>query len=155
MSDNSFNPEAFLAGEYKEAFSTQDPEIPAGEYTGIVEKITPRQITPKDGGEARLLIMIDWQVDDENVRKICGRDKVIAQQKLWLDTEPNGTLSTGKGRNAQLGRLREAVGQNKPGKPWSWSMLLGQVATVKVMSEAGTEEYEGRYFYRVTGVTKK
>ena len=153
MSD--FNAEAFLASSYSEAFSTQDPEVPAAEYPGIIEKITPRQITPKDGGDTKLLITIDWQIDDETVRGIVGRDKVIAQQKLWLDTEPNGTLSSGKGRNSQLGRLREALGQSKPGKPWSWSMLLGQVATIKVVSRAGTEEYEGRYFYDVTGVTKK
>jgi hypothetical protein len=152
---SEFNADAFLSGEYDEAFSTQDPEIPANEYTGIIEKITPRQITPRDGGESKLLIMIDWAVDDETVRQIVGRDKVVAQQKLWLDTEPNGTLSTGKGRNAQLGRLRAAVDQNRPGKKWSWSMLLGQVATIKVVSEAGTDEYEGRYFYRVMGVTKK
>ena len=38
----------------------------------------------------------------------------------------------GKGKNVALGRLREALGQNTPGKPWSFGMLVGQVAKVAV-----------------------
>lgn len=54
------------------------------------------------------------------------------RQTLWLDTTESGGLDFGKGKNVGLGRLREALGQNAPGKPWAPGMLVGGVAKVKV-----------------------
>jgi hypothetical protein len=41
-----------------------------------------------------------------------------------------------KGKNVSLGKLREAVGQNKPGKPWSPAHLNGAQLDVLVTHRA-------------------
>ncbi len=43
-----------------------------------------------------------------------------------LDIDDAGRLKTGESANVGLGRLREAVGLNQPGQPFSLGMLQGR-----------------------------
>ena len=49
-----------------------------------------------------------------------------------LDLTPSGSLDTSKGKNIGLGRLREAVGQNKPGQAFSFQNLPGLMAKITI-----------------------
>lgn len=53
-------------------------------------------------------------------------------QTIWLDISGSGGLDTSKGKNVGLGKLRDALGQNREGQPWSPGMLVGQVALIRV-----------------------
>ena len=151
-----FNPDAFLATETADANDTMEPSLPKGEYAGTIEGIKANPYQPPDGGDEILYVTIQWRLNDEKISEIFGNDRGwLADQRIRIETtngRASGPIATGKGRNAQLGRLREALGQNKPGKPWSFSMLIGQSARVTAESEDGTGDYEGRRFYRVKAV---
>jgi hypothetical protein len=58
----------------------------------------------------------------------CGREKVTCKQGIMLDLNEGGQLDMGKGKNVSLGKLREAIGLNSPGQPFSFSMIQGRMA---------------------------
>ena len=122
---STFNPDSFLNTVTKEATSTETLLVPANDHQAFIESIKPRQ-----QGEWAVLDT-NWQVSDEAIEKEIGR-KPIVKQSLFLDITETGGLDFGKGRNVQLGKLREALGQNQNGKSWSPGMLVGGVATVRV-----------------------
>jgi hypothetical protein len=154
MSDD-FNPEAFLNSDIDGALDTKEPELPKDEYEGEVDSINPKVIHPRSGGDPMLLVEVVWNLDDDKIRAIFDRNLKV-RQTLFIDTVggPTGALATGKGKNVQLGRLREALRQNKPGQPWNWQMLIGQRAMVtaghndRIREDTGEEIRE----YRVSAV---
>lgn len=125
---SSFDPEAFLGTDTSDEMSTVVLPIPEGEYNATIDSVKARLAGDKP------VFKVIWNIDDADgkVAKATGRDKNTVRQSIWLDVNDNGSLDTGTGKNVGLGRLREAVGQNKAGKPWNPNMLVGQVAKILV-----------------------
>jgi hypothetical protein len=96
---------------------------------------------------------ISWEVTDDKIKKLTGIDHPIAKQSIWLDLTSEGQLDKGPGKNVALGALREAVGQNKPGKAWAPSHLNNAVATILVKGEKDKSNPDITYA-RVTRVSK-
>lgn len=119
---------------------------PAGEYLAIAGKPSVNTFTYKKGdraGETGYQLVIRWEIQDEAVKKQLDRDTVSVRQSTLLDITPDGTgLDVSKGKNIGLGQIRSALGQNQEGQPWSFNMIEGQPATIKVKS--------GMYNDRVT-----
>ena len=124
---STFNPDTFLNTETAEANATAYTPVPEGEFPASIKAIKPRVLT-----DGRAVLDVTWIVDDETARQETGMAEPSVRQTLWLDTTESGGLDFGKGKNVGLGRLREALGQNAPGKPWAPGMLVGGVAKVKV-----------------------
>ena len=124
---SSFNPDTFLNTETSEANATAYTPVPEGEFQASIKSIKPRVLT-----DGRAVLDVTWIVDDEVARQETGMAEPSVRQTLWLDTTESGGLDFGKGKNVGLGRLREVLGQNAPGKPWAPGMLVGGVAKVKV-----------------------
>jgi len=124
---SQFDAEAFMNSSTTDANSTQYNPVPEGEFQAAIASVTPR-VT----GTGKALLNIGWKVDDETVRTETGMAESIVYQTIWLDVTESGGLDTGKGKNVGLGKLRDALGQNKPGAPWSPGMMVGQVALVRV-----------------------
>ena len=128
-----FNPEQFLDMQVTDSNDTKAIPVPVGEYTAVVEEVKCRQWQSKqDPSKSGLTLDITWSVDDAAVKELLGRDKVTVRQGIMLDITDSGGLDMGKGRNIGLGRLREALGLNTPGQPFSFSMIAGRVAKVNV-----------------------
>lgn len=108
------------------ANSTQVVPVPEGEYRAVVKAVDAREVTKQDGTRVPV-VRVTWVVDAQNLP---GTNEVT--QDIWLDLTPQGTIDMSEGKNVALGRLREAVGQNKPGKPWSFQQLVGQAARILV-----------------------
>ena len=128
----SFDPQAFLEASITEANDTKVIPVPQGEYVAIIDKIVPRTWTAKDGTSSGVAVDIQWIIENDEVKAFLGRDTVTVKQGLMLDILPSGALDMSKGKNISLGRLREAVGQNKPGQAFSFQNLPGQMAKVTV-----------------------
>jgi len=130
----SFDPSVFLDATMTEGNSTVNTPVPEGEYTAVVDgdPVIRQWTGRKDPNQTGLALDIIWSVDDASVREALGRDKVTVMQGIMLELNANGGIDTGKGRNVQLGRLRDAVNLNEPGKPFSFRMLAGQVAKISV-----------------------
>ena len=128
-----FNPDQFLDMQFEGQNDTKVVPVPAGEYTAMIEEVKVRQWQGKaDPSKSGLTLDIQWSIDDPSVKELLGRDKVTVKQGIMLDLTDAGGLDMGKGRNIGLGRLREALDLNQPGRPFSFTMLTGRVARVSV-----------------------
>ena len=128
-----FNPDQFLDMQIEGQNDTKIIPVPAGEYTAMIEEVKVRQWQGKaDPSKSGLTLDLQWSIDDASVKELLGRDKVTVKQGIMLDLTDAGGLDMGKGRNVGLGRLREALDLNQPGRPFSFTMLTGRVARVSV-----------------------
>lgn len=146
-----FNPDQFLDMTVTDSNDTKTIPVPAGEYIAIIEEVKCRQWqSKKDPSMSGLTLDIQWSLDDAGVKELLGREKVTVKQGIMLDMTESGGLDMGKGRNVGLGRLRDALGLNVPGQPFSFSMLSGRVGKVKV-----EHRIDGENLYaEVKGVAK-
>lgn len=144
-----FDPAMFLEMTVTEANSTESIPVPEGEYLAVVTEVKARTWQSKtDAEKSGIALDITWEIDDANVKEVVGRDKVTVKQGIMLDLNEAGGLDVGKGRNVNLGRLREAVGLNVPGQPFSFTMLNGRVGKVQISHRV----HEGQIFADVKGV---
>lgn len=121
-----FDASALLSTAVPE-MSTEYVNIPEGSYPGIIDGIDFRQVQTEDG--EKLVLDINWSISDPAVARITSRSKNLARQSCWLDVE-KGRLSTVKGANVSLGKLRETLRQNKPG--WAPTQLVGKNGRVTI-----------------------
>ena len=91
-------------------------------------------------GQPGYRMTVKWEIDDPNreIEQKIGRRPIVTQS-IMLDITSEGALDMGEGKNVQLGRLREAVGQNASGKPWAPAMLIGQMARINVKHRINDE----------------
>jgi hypothetical protein len=136
----SFDPNTFLNQTFDDANDTKVVPCPVGEYIAISEKVDVKPWATKDGSNSGLKIEILWDVQSDEVKALLGRDKVIVKQDQMLDLTDTGALDMGKGKNVGLGRIREALGLNKPGEPFSFGMLQGRMAKVLVSHRVSGED---------------
>lgn len=148
---SQFDPQQFLDMQVTEQNDTKIIPIPVGEWPAQVDDVKVRPWQAKnDSSKAGLALDVTWNIQDPGVLGIVQREKATVKQGLMLDLTEQGGLDMGKGKNVSLGRLREAVGLNTPGKPFAFSMLMGQMAKVKVEHRVVGEDI----FSDVKAVTK-
>lgn len=139
---SQFDPDLFLSSQTADALDTVFTPIPEGEYNAVIKDVAARQ------AKESILLDIKWAIDDEGVKQVTGQKEPTVRQSVFLDTTASGGLDASKGKNIQLGRLREAVKQNTAGQAWAPTMLNGAVARVTVKHRI----YEGQIFADVKGV---
>lgn len=131
-----FDAESFLNQTVDSANDTERLQVPAGEYVGQIDSVKAREWKKADDPTVHgVSLDVNWNVDDAGVRQLFARDKVICQQGVFLDLTESGNLDFGKGKNSDLGRLREACSLNTPGQPFAFTMLVGKVAKIKVKED--------------------
>jgi hypothetical protein len=146
-----FDPSQFLDMQMTEANDTKVIPCPVGEYLAVVDKVEFRPWQKKDDPSVNgVSLDVSWAIQDHNVQQLLGRDKVLVRQGVGIDFTDAGGLDMGRGRNIGLGRLREAVGLNIPGRPFSPNMLPGQMAKVNVSHRVVGEDI----FSEIKAVTK-
>ena len=136
----SFDPNTFLNSTYEEANDTKIVPCPAGEYLAIADKVEVKPWASRDGSSSGLKLAILWDIQSDDVKAIVGRDSVKVPQDQMLDLTDTGALDMGKGRNVGLGRLREALGMNAPGEPFSMGAIQGRMAKVVVSHRPNGED---------------
>lgn len=147
-----FDPDLFMNTTVNGALDTVVQACPVRDAAlAIVDKIEADSFTgTKDPSKTYFKLSVIWSIDEPDIKEELGRDKVTVRQDLFLDLTSSGALDMGTGKNVGLGRLREALGQNDPSKPWAPQMLIGCVARVKIEHEI----VKGETYARVTGVAK-
>ena len=128
----SFDPQSFLDATVTSSNDTKITPVPVGEYMGVIDKVEPRQWQSKDGTKTGISLDVTWLVEDSGVKEFLGRPTVTIRQGVMLDINAQGGLDTASGKNIGLGRLREAVGKNEAGQPFSFNMLPGLSAKISV-----------------------
>lgn len=137
----SFDAQSFLDASVSGSNDTKLIPVPEGEYVGVIDKVAARTWTSKDGSSSGVTLDVTWIIEDEAVKQELGRTTVTCRQGIMLDINAAGDgLDMGKGKNVGLGRLREALGLNKPGQPFSFNMLPGQAGKVVVSHRIDGED---------------
>lgn len=121
----TFDPNTFLGATYTSATSTEYAVVPEGDYEATIVSLEPRSVETKDG--ERIILDVVWQIRGDE--EFDGRR---VRQTVWLDLTPEGHLDMSEHRNVPLGRLRQALGQNVEGRPWSLNDLLGSKGHIRV-----------------------
>lgn len=136
ISMSTFDPNSFLNAQLTDANSTTFVPCPPGEYHAVtVEEPKFRENQGKaDPSKSYLSMDILWEISDPAVVEVTSRNPTRVRQSILIDRNDTGNLDMGKGKNIALGRLREAVGLNEPGKPFSFRQLAGQTAKVTVIN---------------------
>ena len=129
----TFNPEEFMNSTVEDAMSTKIIPCPAGEWLGLIaDEVKIKEVTSNKTGESYPVLSIIFSIDDPKVTSITERQPTKVRYECFLDIGENGKLDIKPGKNVSLGRLREAVGLNQPGQPFSFRMLQGKTARVSV-----------------------
>lgn len=127
-----------------ESMDTTLSPIPAGEHPAYIKDQKLRQ------QKEYWILDVTWVATDQASIDATQRDEPTVRQSIFLDFTPEGALDTGKGKNIQLGKLREAVNQNQKGKAWSPGMLVGASAIINITHEVYKENLQAN----VKGVAK-
>lgn len=143
----TFDPELFGNTTFSEPNATRVAPCPEGTYPAMLKDWKTRVLD-----DGRVVMDVTWDVDDAGAKEKTGRSAITVRQTVWLDFDANGGLMFGEGKNVGLGRLRDAIGQNAKGQPWSPNMLKGKAAKVKVTHRLDKET--GDVYDQVSAVTK-
>jgi hypothetical protein len=143
---SQFNAEAFMGQTTTSAMETSIKPISEGVHPGQVTKLEIRHLDPTDRNpNGSYVLDVTWEVLSEVAKKDTGLDHPTARQGIFLDVNAQGGLDSGPAKNVQLGRLREAVGQNKAGKSWSFNHLMGATADLLIAHRADKNDPETTY----------
>lgn len=145
-----FDAEAFLNSASVDApLSTVTIPIDEGNYKAMIKEIKinePQMINkgPRAGQMGSPVLDVTWALLDDALKAKLERDEVLVHQTVWLDIDQTGNLDTGKGKNVDLGRLREALGVNdRPGN--AFQNLTGGLALLKIGQVADADNPEQKY----------
>jgi hypothetical protein len=156
---SNFDAASFASMSFEGQNDTKLVPIPVGEYVGVITDIAVntwqgKEDPTKSGLKLSATIELDKDLPEpggSTIGAVTGRDKNTVKHDVMLDVSADGKgLDMGKGKNVSLGRLREAVGLNNPGQPFSFQMLVGR--PVKVM--IAHRPYKEDLFAEVKGVAK-
>jgi hypothetical protein len=137
MGTSAFDPKLLLDATTDQANSTVRIPVPAREHLALITEVDIRSGS-KDGRNWSFLD-VTFEIDSPEVKQELGRDKVSLTQGIGLDFTSQGGLDYSKGKNVMLGRLREAVNLNEPGKPFGFRMLVGRPVKILVTHAASTK----------------
>lgn len=152
------NVEAFLNTQTDQALDTSLPPVPVGEYKAISEPLDKDSFSTFDykkgerTGQKGYRLTLYWKIDDEAAGPDFNGRKVRQQFIVDVTADGNG-LDFGKHKNIDLGKLREALGQNSVGQPWAPSMLGQQVAKIKT-KQTFDQQDPAKVYSEVASVAK-
>jgi hypothetical protein len=127
-----FDPAALANMQFDQDNSTQFVPVPVGEYVATSSDMEITTWQSREGDKSGMKINLKWNIDDAAVKELLEREQVAVKQDIMLDMTEQGGLDFGKGKNVRLGQLREALGLNVKGEPFSFQMLNGRMALVSV-----------------------
>lgn len=132
-----FNPEVLMNCSVETSMSTFIPPWPEGEWVVTITKVDFKQ--PKDN---MVLMECTFETIEPDVVSITGINPSQTRYAVFLDLTDTGMLDTTEGKNVGVGKLREAVGQNVDGVPWSPALLVGQQLRAKSSQKADKDNPE-------------
>lgn len=157
-----FDAKAFVTQTTDKANSTVYVAIPEGDYkpmmieTGDVsEWIRENEIRRgPNAGSTLVSLEIPVEILDDNLRSKMGLPKITSRYRMILDFDSAGNLDFSEGKNVKLGKLRDVLNQNDPGKPWSPSMLSGAGPFAGHVVQTSAKDNPEQKYSEISRVTK-
>lgn len=151
----AFDVNAFLNESIDAELDTKIVPIPEGEHMGQIG--TGEKDIDISGGVSEknnkpwMRADIRIRLTDPNLATQLQREEVWARYSVMIDLNEQGKFDTRPQRNVNVGKLRDAVGQNRAGTPWNWMLLKGQPIKVKIKHRKADD---GNIYSDVVAVTK-
>jgi hypothetical protein len=162
-----FDADSFMGQSIDAPLDTVIKQVPEGDYRAMIGEFdsekgfrtfeVKKQTSKKFGQEMTIFQPPFILQDDPRLAEVLearGNEQVTVYHKgIFLDLTDEGGLDTGSGKNVDLGRLRDAVGQNNKAG-WKFTDLIGAgPVMVRVVHEADQND-ETKKFARVSRVVK-
>lgn len=154
-----FDPDAFMSQSVEAQLDTQRKLPPVGDYRAIVDDWGPaekafRTFTSDKNQKDYTVFSPPFILQDDNVAKELDVEKVVVYHKgMFIDINDLGGLDTGSGKNVDLGKMRDAVGQNN-GSAWTFNNLKGAGPVMVHVEHEQDKNDKERSYARVTRVVK-
>ncbi len=129
-----FDADSFLQATVEGVLDTSRKPIPEIEEATLQIK----ELKLKISGEYTILDVI-MIVDEEEARTATGLPEPQIRHGIFLDIDDSGMLDMTEGKNIDLGKLRQALGQNDEGE-WSPAMMEGAVCTGHVVQDPDKDD---------------
>lgn len=134
-------------------------QCPEGEFRAMIDDFDEnafRNFDAKEGsksaGKNFTVFQPMFVIQDAAVQAELEREKVsVPHRGIFLDFDSSGALDFSKGKNVDLNRLREAVGQNEAGQ-WNFSMLKGAGPVMVQVKQIADKDDPEKKFSKVTKV---
>ena len=147
---STFDAENFLDSSIDGQSETRYTPIPDGEYVAMIDD-TPLKLREINSSP---VVDVTYIIDDPDLAEKMSLDRLSVRQTLFLDIGADGTLAFGANQNVRLGKLREALGQNKAGQKWNFRMIQG-AGPVKIKVGSRPDKDDPTIIYNdVNGVAK-
>jgi hypothetical protein len=148
----AFDVNAFLNTSYESAFETDYVLVPVGTYIASLKGLpTFKLVDPGDVASSkpgRVYAGVTLRIYDEELAKAFNSKtpgEVTMPASIYFDVAPDNhnVILWGKNQSIDLGKLRDALGQNEPGVPWNPGMLENAGPVVIKVDEAFRRDSEG------------
>jgi hypothetical protein len=136
----TFDVDSFLSSTINEVNDTKIVNTPPGDYQATIGDVKVEPWNSRDGTKSGLKLLYNAAITDPAVVAVTGRTPTKVRGEIMLDLTESGSLDMSKGKNIRLGKLREAVGMNTAGRPFSFLALDGQMLMVKVGNRPNPED---------------
>lgn len=156
----SFDVDAFMNTTVDAPMSTEMPKTPEGEFRVVIGEINRDSFktlqvnddkSPTGKREASIL-SVPMIIRDQPINVKADRETIVHYETFFLDFD-NGKLDTREGKNVNLGKLRDVLGQNVPG--WT-PMHLSNAGPfmIAVKHTPGRGTHEGKTFVNISKYAK-
>jgi hypothetical protein len=146
-----FDSATFLDATTTEAL-VKRPPVPAGtELIGILGE--PKGRAGEKDGKSWTAVDFPVEVDLSaypDIAKLVNTQTVLFKLGIMLDTNEGGMIDWSTGKNGRLRKVREALGMNVAGQPFSIRAMQGRPIRFVVTHR----EYEGEIFDEIGAVAK-
>jgi len=152
-----FDPATFMNQTVNTPLDTNVWIPPEGDYRAMIDDFGPddfRTFTSEKNSKDYTVFSPPFVLQAPELLAASGRDKITVYHKgMFIDVDAAGGLDTSKGKNVDLGRLREAVGQNNQ-TGWTFNNLKGAgPVMVHVIHESDKNDSDRKYA-RISRVVK-
>jgi len=126
---STFDPNAFEEQIITDVSATHMTPVPEGsDYKAIIDDYKFAEVAIK--GEKQLVLNVFFKLlEDPRLEEVgLSADMAPVRHTLWLNLRPDGGIAYGPNQNVGLGKLRQALGLNKPNMQWSQLRGAGPVS---------------------------
>lgn len=132
--------------ERRALLPVENPADPNGLYMAQIGEIgNPDSGVISKGDKAgqpwvAMLVPLKVDVPPELRESLRLPAQLTFTDRVFLDLMPDGKgIDNSPGKNARQREYRDALGMNKPGEPFSWRKVTGQLVKVKIFHEMGQD----------------
>ena len=142
----AFDINRFLNNTYEESFQTKRELVPEGDYVATIKGMPEFSAGKRPGTVMAKITFRLIGEDAEEAARQQNREELTVTNWMFIDVdeEDASIIKYGANQSIELGRLRAALGQNDPSRPWNPMMLDNAGPLLVKVSHRAVKDSEGQ-----------